>query len=202
MPPAPELLQAARQIGLPEIDHEMEAHQLRRAARDVAVTAEVAVNLPCEGICAEGQHRQPRLSELAAERGIGDQPAVVRHHAFPEKTGQDEHHSTEKLLAIINSWLLNLRQQMRWPLNGTRDEVRKQRNEQRIVHQPLGRFQLPVIDVHNVRNFLEGVKRDSRRQNDPQYQEGNVVDSHSVQHLHQRIFEEVEVFEEAQKREV
>ena len=50
MPTAPEFLETIREERLAEIDHKMEAQQLCAAARDVAVTAEVPVNLPSKRV--------------------------------------------------------------------------------------------------------------------------------------------------------
>src|SRR4051812_44475608 len=54
VPAAPEVLQARRQVRLAEIDHEVEAEELGAAAGDVAVAAEVAVDLPGERVGADG----------------------------------------------------------------------------------------------------------------------------------------------------
>ena len=57
VPAPPEILQARGEIRLAEVDHEVEAQQLRAAAGDIAVAAEVAVDLPGECI-APRQHGQ------------------------------------------------------------------------------------------------------------------------------------------------
>ena len=46
VPAPPKVLQTLGQIRLPEVHHEVKAEQLGAAARDAAVAAEVAVNLP------------------------------------------------------------------------------------------------------------------------------------------------------------
>jgi hypothetical protein len=84
VPSAPKVLDARRQVRLPEVDHEMKAEQLGGPARDVAVAAEVAVYLPRKRVRADKEHWEAWRSELSPERGVRQQRAVVRDHAFPE----------------------------------------------------------------------------------------------------------------------
>ena len=53
MPAPPEILQACRKIGLAEIDHKVKSQQLSSPAGDVAVAAEIPVNLPGKGVSPE-----------------------------------------------------------------------------------------------------------------------------------------------------
>ena len=85
VPAAPEVLQAGREVRLAEIDHEVEAHELRAAPRDVAVAAEIAVDLPGEGIGANRDDRQARLSEMTRERRIGQQAQLSATTHFRNK---------------------------------------------------------------------------------------------------------------------
>src|SRR5437879_7790291 len=85
VPAPPELLQTLRQIWLTEVDHEMETHQLSAAARDVAVTAEISVDLPCECVGAEQNDPQGRLPELAAKRRVRQHRAIVGDHALADE---------------------------------------------------------------------------------------------------------------------
>src|ERR1022692_2847642 len=50
VPTPPEILNAISQIRLAEIHNEMKSHQLGTPARDAAVPAEIAINLPSEGV--------------------------------------------------------------------------------------------------------------------------------------------------------
>src|SRR5712664_4770242 len=50
VPAAPEILKTIGEEGLPEIDHKVEAQQLSASARDIAVTAEISIDLPGEGV--------------------------------------------------------------------------------------------------------------------------------------------------------
>jgi len=55
-PAAPEILKTIGENGLAEIDHKVEAQQLSTSARDIAVTAEVSINLPGKRVRSE-QHK-------------------------------------------------------------------------------------------------------------------------------------------------
>ena len=65
VPAAPEALQTRRQVRLPEVHHEVKAEELRAAARDIAVAAEVTVDLPGEGVRADEGARDVWLAEPA-----------------------------------------------------------------------------------------------------------------------------------------
>src|SRR6266853_2762719 len=56
VPAAPEILKTIGEEGLAEIDNKMEAQQLSASARDIAVTAEVSINLPGKRISSK-QHK-------------------------------------------------------------------------------------------------------------------------------------------------
>src|SRR5258708_4455307 len=96
VPAPPKILQAGGKIRLPGVHNEMKAEQLRGAARDVAITAEIAVDLPCERIGPQGDNGEIGFSRFAAEGSIGQQRAVIRDHALSEKAGKNQHHTFEE----------------------------------------------------------------------------------------------------------
>src|SRR5207249_10303617 len=65
------------QVRLAEIHHEMESEQLSAAARNVAVAAEVAVDLPGKRVRPDRDGGQIRRSQPAGERRVGQERAVV-----------------------------------------------------------------------------------------------------------------------------
>ena len=81
VPTAPEVLQAVCEEGLAEIDHEVKTEQLSAAARDVAVAAEISVNLPGKSIGSEQHNPEVWRTELAAKRGVHQERAIVRNNA-------------------------------------------------------------------------------------------------------------------------
>jgi hypothetical protein len=54
------------------------------------------------------------------------------------KTGNDEHQAVEELGGVELARRRHLREKVRRPLNGTRDQVREQADEESILHQRAG----------------------------------------------------------------
>src|SRR5579864_146896 len=125
MPAAPEILNAVRKIGLAEIHHEMETQQLRAPPGNIAVAAEVAVNLPGECIHPQQSDGQTRSPERSAKGRIRNERTVIRDHALAKQSLQNEQQTIESLVRIPVPRFLDLRKQVRRPLDGTRDQVRK-----------------------------------------------------------------------------
>src|SRR5271170_3703492 len=67
VPAPPEILNAVGQVRLAEIHHKMKAHELGASPGNAAVTAEVAINLPSEGIRSQRQHGEARPAERSAK---------------------------------------------------------------------------------------------------------------------------------------
>src|SRR5690348_8996386 len=166
MPSAPEVAQGSGEVGLTEIDHEMESQQLRAASGNVAITAEVAIDLPGKCIGSNGREEQVRLTEAAGEHGIRQQGAVVGYDALSKQAEQYEHDAVKELVGAERAGALNLRQQVVGTLDGPGNQVREQADEKRIINEALRRPDLAIINVHHVGNFLKGVEGDSRPQND------------------------------------
>src|SRR5438093_355678 len=112
MPAAPEILEAVREERLAEIDHEMEAHQLGGAARDITVTAEVSVDLPGKSIGSEQDNPEVRRAKLTAEGSVGQERAIIRDHAFSYQSREDQHKAVEESICIEGANVLNLRKQL------------------------------------------------------------------------------------------
>src|SRR5436309_9407476 len=62
VPSTPKLSHGGCQVGLAEVDHEVKSEQLSTAAGDVAVSAEVAIDLPCESIGSQRECTQVGLA--------------------------------------------------------------------------------------------------------------------------------------------
>src|SRR5260370_36416717 len=101
----------------------MEAQQLRATPGDIAVTAEIPADLPGKGVGSKQQHAETRTAQLARKSGVGQKSAVVCNHALAQKSGKDQQHTVEKPIGIERPPVLNLRKQMRRPLNGTGNQV-------------------------------------------------------------------------------
>ena len=88
------------------------------------------------------------------------------------------------------------------PLNRTGNEVRKQADEERVVDERSRGLQFALVDIDDVGNFLKCIKRDPGRKQDAQHQGGRVMKPERLQSCRERIDEEVEVLEHAEKAEV
>src|SRR5437879_1942613 len=125
MPAPPEILEPVRQKGLPEIHHEMKAHQLSAAPGDIAIAAEISVHLPRECVRSDQNNPQIWFSELTAEGCVRQQSAIVRDHALAHQAGKDQHQTVKKPVGIKSAIALDLWKQVPRSLNWPRDQVRK-----------------------------------------------------------------------------
>src|SRR4051812_14065042 len=123
MPTAPEILQTGSEIGLPKIDHEMKAEQLRAAAGHVAIAAEIAINLESEGEDAE-RGRKKAMPEFAFKGRVRHIGGVIGNDRLAKQAQQDQHQACEELLPVKMARPLHLRQQVRRALNRPGNQMR------------------------------------------------------------------------------
>src|SRR5258708_7100689 len=177
VPPAPEVLEALRQVGLAEVDHEMETHELRTASSDAAVAAEVAIDLPGKRVSAEQDSDGIWRTEVAAKGGVGEERAIVGDHDFSEEALEDQNHAVKCFGGIPIPGTLHLRQEVRGALDGAGDQVRKQADEKGGFDDRSRGLQFSLIDINDVSDFLKGVEGDSGREDDSPEDERNVLES-------------------------
>src|SRR5437667_9912982 len=202
VPAPPKLLKAMRQIGLSEVDHEMEAQQLSAAARNIAVAAEVAIDLPGKRVGSDQNNPEIRRTELATKGCVGEKSAVVRDHTFAHQAGKDKHQAVEKTIRIESAVLLNLRKKMSRSLNRSGNQVREEANEETIVQEGLSRFQPAFINVHDIGNFLKGVKRNARWKNHANEGQRNMVNAQRLQHTRKGPCEEIKILEDPENPKI
>src|SRR3984893_11857125 len=77
----------------------------------------------------------------------------------------------------------------------------EQADEQSVVNERVGRLDLATVDINDVRDFLERIKRYRRRQNDLPETGWNAFQPQQGREMRKRINEEVAVLEEAEERE-
>src|SRR5258706_325274 len=94
----------------------------------------------------------------------------------------------------------HLPQKMLGPDDRSGDQVGEEHDEQRVVEKiPFG-AQLAAINVDDVTDGFEGVKRNAQGQNDPQC--GRVsASAEEIDHGHGAVDEKIGVFEKAQNRQ-
>ncbi len=167
MPAPPEILQATGKVGLTEVEHEVETEQLRASPGDVAVAAEIAVDLPAESVNSD-QQAEASVSEPPGKNVVGQQRAVIGDDALTEEAGEYQHQTAEEAFGIKPARLLYLRQQMGWALDRSRNQVGEEADEQGIVNQRAGRLLPAAVHVYDVGDCLKRIKRDPGRKNDLQ----------------------------------
>src|SRR5262249_52666068 len=151
---------------LPEVNHEMESHQLSASTCDVAVATKISVNLPGKRVRANQNSPQAWLAKLPAKRSGCQKDAIVCDHAFAKKSGKNQHQPVEKPVAVEFAFSLNLRKQMARPLNRPGNQMRKEADKQRILDKRFRGRKLSLVNVNDISDFLERIKGNSRRKND------------------------------------
>src|SRR5207245_238098 len=117
----PEVLQTLCQVRLAKVDHEMETHELRAAAGDTAVAAEITINLPGKSVGPKDDGEGVRRTEVATKGGIGEERAIVRYHHLSKKALEDKHETVKSFCRIPLARTLHLWQEMGRPLDRTGD---------------------------------------------------------------------------------
>lgn len=80
--------------------------------------------------------------------------------------------------------------------------MRKQADEESVVNERFCGLDLAVVDVHNVSNFLERVKRNTRREEDAPDAYGNLLQPEQRGEVRGGVHEEIEIFEHAEERKI
>ena len=200
VPALPEVPEAERPVRLVEVHREAEAQQQGDPDGNVAVAAEVAVDLQRVSVDSQqgleaggaarvgkhpvdqagGQHiGQDHLLEEAAEDQARGPPGVDRR---PVVRGQ-------------------LCQEVTGPHDRTGHQLGEEADEQGEVEEFVRRLQDATVYVERIRHRLEGVEADAHREDDPQWSRRDVQPQVAEQ-VHEGLHEEVGVLEEAQHPEV
>src|SRR5207245_7316821 len=138
----------------------------------------------------------------AAQDCVRQKRTTSRDHAFPDETRENKHHAIEKAIRVESALLLDLRKQMPWPLYRTGNQVREQADEETIVKERSGSFNSAFIYVHDVGDFLKGVKGNARRKDDANQGQRDIVNSKVFEGGEERSREEIEVFEDPKNRKI
>src|SRR5438552_2442208 len=182
VPAAPEFPKGLGQIGLSKVDHEIKAQQLCAAASNVRVTAEISVNLPRKPVNADQNHPKARRPELPPKRGVGKKSAVVRDHAFSDESGKNQHQTAEELVRIERPLFLNLREQASRSLNGPGNQVGTEIDVKTIIQKRIGGRDFALINIDDVGDLFKGVERNSRRKDDANQRQWEVMKPELIHH--------------------
>src|SRR5215469_6756945 len=88
------------------------------------------------------------------------------------------------------------------PLNGTGNQVREKADEQAVFEERSRSPNPSFIDIHDIGDFLKGIKGDSRGKNDANERQGDVVKTQVAQHADQGAGKEIKILENPKNREV
>src|ERR1700722_20965769 len=102
-------------------------------------------------------------------------PTSLGNHRLAHQPHQDQHATVSKRGWIERARLLDLREQVRRPLDRTGDQMWKQADKQPIIHETSRSLDPSRVDVGDIGDFLEGIKRDSRWQDNREKTFRNVV---------------------------
>ena len=166
VPAPPEVGQRLGPVGLVEVALEAIAEQRRDADGDVAVGAEVAVDL--HGVAVDGGKQIDGSIRRRIEEGLVDQAhrQPVGDHGLLEHAPQDQHHAEPDEHPVGIGRALQLRQEARRPHDGARHQMRKERDEEHDVDQRARPVEIAAVEIDDVGDALEGEEGDADRQHD------------------------------------
>ncbi|WP_223276178.1 hypothetical protein [Sphingomonas daechungensis] len=95
----------------------------------------------------------------------GREEAVRKHHLLEQAEG-DQRQAEVQLMRSRSARVRELGHQLGRPHDRTRDQVREEGHEQRIIQEVLRRLRPPEVDVQRVGQGREGVEADPDRQDD------------------------------------
>src|SRR5665647_1410853 len=200
VPATPEILDGARCVRRVEVLGQLEAEEQGDADGDVAVGAEVAVDLhrvgddPPQGL--PGRERLRR-----GEDAVDDvRRQVVGDQYLLGQAAEDEDEGAAGVDAVRVARRAQLRQEVAGTGDRTREQVREERHVDAEV-QRRGRGQLPAVDIDGVGEHAEDEERDAHRQKDAKEGERS-AEADAAEQVVQVDGEEVDVLEVAQRREV
>jgi len=87
-------------------------------------------------------------------------------------------------------------------LDGTSDQMRKDRNKQSIVDEAARRGDIAAIDIDHISDFLKGVERNARRQKNLDPVPRDRMHAERGENLDKGIDKKVEILEKSQKRKI
>ena len=201
VPAPPEVADARGLVGAVEVLGQLEAEELGRAARDVGVAAEVAVDLEREAV-----ERDDDLGR--AERGGVVEHAVDQVHAHEVREDdllrhahRDQEERVPDPLAGQPRRPVDLRQELGRAHDRAGDELREEGDVEAEADEAAARLEPPAVDVDRVAERLERVEADADGQQDV---EDGRIELHPEQRedVPRRGAEEVEVLEDAEEAEV
>ena len=170
VPVAPELLRRAHEVREAEVLDQLDAHQLRGAARDVRVAGEVAVDLERERVDAE-QHVDAGVRRRRIEDRCWPGRPGCRRRTPSGKAPGDQPRAVAHLLARDRPRRVDLRQQADARRIGPATRCGKYATNTAKSSRSRVGGNLAPVDVDDVAHRHERVERDADRQQHAQRHE-------------------------------
>src|SRR5262245_17501523 len=145
VPAPPKIAWVGGEIGLPEVDHQIEAHQLGQTQGDVAVAGEIAVDLQGEGVNPEQGQAAVRTGH--GEGAVGNNADVVGDHDLHEVALQHQPQARANVAPGQHAPSTNLLDQVAGTLDGPRHQVREEHYRDAKVPSARARLDFASIDV-------------------------------------------------------
>src|ERR1035437_2822452 len=163
MPAGPEITQAGGEVGIVEVQDQVEAHDLGHAARHVRVTAEIKEYLPAKSHGAEEQRRRAEgpgvvIYPLDVER------QVVGQRELFEEADQEKRSAIGEILQAHRRELIELRQEMPGALDRPGHELREEANEGGKAEEIALAMHLSEVEINRVAKGLKGEEGEADRQ--------------------------------------
>src|SRR5437867_9124400 len=87
-------------------------------------------------------------------------------------------------------------------LNGTRNQMWKQTDEQAVLDKGPGGFESSFIDLYDISHLLKRIKGNPWRKNDADQRNGNIMDAQHCEGIRKGVDEEIKIFEDAKNPKV
>ena len=159
MPASPEVGDGLGDIGIVEVFEELKAEHIAQTARHVGVAREVEIDLEGIGGDADPCSEHAVLVGMPEHRG-GERAHLVGDEHLLSQTDAEQLHAlceaVEGLFAVVE-----LIGYVAVADDGTRDQLRKQRDVGAEVDEALRDGRVVAVDVDDVGHRLEGVERDA-----------------------------------------
>ena len=166
MPAFPELARVLGLVGRVEVFGQVETHEHGHADGNVGVAREIGVDL--QGIAEQGH----QVLEACIKHGLGKHHVnevdgdVVAQDDFLHQAVHDPEHGDTELLAAEEVFLVELRDELVGPHDGTCHQLREEAHIEAEVKDIAYRRDAVAVHIHDVADGLEGVERDTHRQQD------------------------------------
>ena len=166
MPSSPEVFYGRGKIGMVKVTDHIDPHAPGRPAGHIGAGHEVRVELDAVQ-SARGQHVHALISGSIREDRIHHDARLVGDHKLQEHSPQDQMEAPHQIFRLEPMRLCELSAQLAVPGDRSLNDVRKERNKERIFKRVLLSRNFPFIDVRQVCDHLKREERRAQRQDQP-----------------------------------